>query len=267
MAYDYPSNNDSGSQVEVTSKTLTNLRTWNIGAGILHLASALAMTFIASDFSLTVTTFNLNGPPGTPIDQGTVSSLFDIQLAPLTAGFLFLSSFFHLLISTVGFSKYGDELRRGRNRFRWVEYSLSSTLMIVTIALITTVTDAAALVGIAFANISMILFGWLMEVVNEPNGKTWWTPFWFGCVAGIGPWFAIGGYVFTGDQQPPSFVYGILISIFLFFNCFALNQWLQYRKIGPWKKYLVGERTYILLSLVAKSALAWQLYANVLIPE
>ncbi|MEL6985527.1 MAG: heliorhodopsin HeR, partial [Actinomycetota bacterium] len=207
-----------------------------------------------------------NGPPGTPVSEGALSTLADVQLGPLTAAFLYLSAFFHVLIATVGRSRYAEELRNGRNRFRWVEYSLSSTLMIVIIALVTTVSDLGALVGIAFANISMILFGWIMEMVNRPGQRVWWAPFWMGCIAGIGPWLAIVGYIFTGEGRPPGFVYGIIVTIFLFFNSFALNQWLQYRGVGRWQDYLVGERTYIILSFVAKSALAWQLYANVLIP-
>jgi len=253
--------------VEVSTDQLRRLRRMNLGAGALHLLSALAMTFIASDFTLPITSFNLNGPPGTPVDEGVLSTLADVQLAPLTAGFLYLSAFFHFIIATVSFSKYADELRHGRNRFRWVEYALSSTLMIITIALITTISDFAALAGIAFANVSMILFGWLMEMANQRGQRTWWTPFWFGCIAGIGPWVAIVGYIFTGDGRPPGFVYGIIITIFLFFNSFAINQWLQYRGKGRWADYLVGERTYIVLSFVAKSVLAWQLYANVLIPD
>jgi len=50
----------------------------------------------------------------------------------------------------------------------------------------------------------------------------------------------------------------------VFFNCFAVNQLLQYRARGRWADYLFGERVYILLSLVAKLALAWQVFANVL---
>ncbi len=253
--------------VEVPDGALDKLRKMNLGAGLLHLVSAVVMLVIAADFTLPVTTFNLNGPPGTPVEQGVLSTFADVQLAPLTYGFLFLSAFFHFLISTVGFKKYGDELRHGRNRFRWVEYSLSSTLMIITIGLITTITDLAALIGIAFANVSMILFGWIMEMVNRKGDKVWWSPFWFGCIAGIGPWLAILAYIFTGDGEPPTFVYGIIFSIFFFFNTFAINQWLQYAEVGRWKDYLVGERTYIILSFVAKSVLGWQLYANVLIPE
>jgi hypothetical protein len=43
----------------------------------------------------------------------------------------------------------------------------------------------------------------------------------------------------------------------LFFNTFAINMWLQYKKVGKWKLYEFGEKTYIVLSLVSKSVLAW----------
>jgi phosphopantothenate synthetase len=49
------------------------------------------------------------------------------------------------------------------------------------------------------------------------------------------------------------------------FNCFAVNQFLQYHGVGRWRDYLFGETTYIVLSLTAKSALAWQIFANTLI--
>jgi hypothetical protein len=62
----------------------------------------------------------------------------------------------------------------------------------------------------------------------------------------------------------PGFVWGIFVSLFLFFNSFAVNMWLQYRRVGPWRDYLFGERAYLVLSLVAKSALAWQIYAGAL---
>jgi len=73
---------------------------------------------------------------------------------------------------------------------------------------------------------------------------------------------SIGG---VGDATAPAFVYGIVLTIFIFFNSFALVQWLQYKKVGKWSEYIRGERTYITLSLVAKSLLAWQIFANTLI--
>ena len=95
-------------------------------------------------------------------------------------------------------------------------------------------------------------------------------PFWFGCIAGIVPWLGLLVYVIapgsTSDVAIPGFVYGIIISLFLFFNSFALVQYLQYKGKGKWSNYLRGERAYIVLSLVAKSALAWQIFSGTLIP-
>ncbi len=269
LATDYPFDFES-EVVDVPQTRLKKLRNFNIVMGVLHFISGAAMVVLGNDFELQVSTFNLNGPPGTPLSDGSINEFMGVPLALATASFLFLSALFHFIIATVGFNAYGNELRRGRNRFRWVEYAISSTLMMLLISLVTGLTDLAALVGIAFANISMILFGWIMEMVNRPDRKTWWTPFWFGCVAGIGPWLAIVAYILVGLSQegaegPPTFVYGIIFSLFFFFNTFAINQWLQYKRVGKWRDYLVGEKTYIILSLVAKSILAWQIFANTLI--
>ncbi len=250
--------------------------------GALHLASGSAMMALTNDFTLPVSTFALNGPPGTPLSQGATNLVFEVPLGITTASFLFLSAFFHFLIASPwGFKRYINELSKGRNRFRWVEYSLSSTLMIILISLVLGISDISALIGLGIANAAMILFGWVMEMSN--NGlmhakggqpargeRAWWAPFWFGCIAGIGPWLAAAIFLIVniaveGGQGPPGFVYGIIVSLFLFFNSFALNQWLQYKQIGRWSDYLTGERTYIVLSLVAKSLLAWQVFANVLV--
>jgi hypothetical protein len=114
----------------------------------------------------------------------------------------------------------------------------------------------------------MILFGWLQEKYETP-GNGGWLPFIFGCIAGIVPWAGMLFYVFSiggvADTIAPTFVLGIVISLFLLFNVFAIVQYLQYKKVGKWSDYLRGEKTYITLSLVAKSALAWQIFASTLI--
>lgn len=142
--------------------------------------------------------------------------------------------------------------------------------MIVLIAAIVGITDIAALLAMFGVNTSMILFGWLQEKYETP-GSGGWLPFIFGCIAGAVPWLIILIYVVApgsaSEVEPPAFVYGIIISLFVFFNCFALVQWLQYKKVGKWSNYLRGERTYIVLSLVAKSALAWQIFSGTLVPS
>jgi hypothetical protein len=136
--------------------------------------------------------------------------------------------------------------------------------MIVLIAMLVGIDDIAALVALVGANAAMIGFGWVQERYESPGGNL--GPFWLGCVAGIIPWAAIGIYLAGpgADLHPPAFVYAIFGSLFAAFNCFAVNQWLQYRRVGRWREYLVGERVYVTLSLVAKSLLAWQIFASTL---
>ncbi len=194
--------------------------------------------------------------------------MFDSPIALGVALFFALSAFFHFLVaSPLYFKKYIAGLNLQHNYFRWVEYSISSSVMIVLIAQITGISDIAALVAIFGVNASMILFGWLQEKYEQP-GSGGLLPFIFGCVAGIVPWIAITIYVIspgsTSSAEIPGFVYGIIVSLFLFFNSFALVQYLQYKQVGKWANYRYGERAYIFLSLIAKSLLAWQIFAGTL---
>jgi hypothetical protein len=244
----------------------TRLRSLNIVAALVHAAQAVAVVLLATDFTLPVTATYLAGPPGTtPEDQAT---LWSLPTALAVALFLALSSLFHVIVSSPPFfRRYRDGLAKGHNYFRWVEYSLSSSLMIVLIAQLVGISDVAALLALFGVNASMILFGWLQERYHQP-GDGGWLPFVFGCIAGIVPWVAVLVYVVapgsTSGAEPPAFVYGIIVSLFLFFNSFALVQWLQYKRVGRYRDYLVGEKTYIILSLTAKSALAWQIFGGTL---
>ena len=74
------------------------------------------------------------------------------------------------------------------------------------------------------------------------------------------------GANYYGEGDIPTFVYYIYASIFVFFSSFAVNMWLQYKRKGRWSEYLYGEKAYMILSLVAKSALAWQVFAGTLRP-
>lgn len=246
-----------------------NLRRLNIIAGFAHLIQLVAVLALANDFSLPITASYLAGPPGTPMSDPV--TLLDSRIAWGVALFFGLSAFFHFLVSVPPFySRYAAGLVNHHNYFRWVEYSISSSVMIVLISQIVGITDVAALIAIFGVNASMILFGWLQEKYETP-GSGGFLPFIFGCMTGIVPWIIIVFFVIApgsaSGTETPGFVYGIIISLFLFFNCFALVQWLQYKQVGKWSDYLRGERAYIILSLVAKSALAWQIFGGTLAPQ
>ncbi|MBU6242188.1 MAG: heliorhodopsin HeR [Acidobacteria bacterium] len=246
------------------AQTFARLHRLNVIATVLHLVQGVVILLISNDFALPVTTFFWNDAPNNRLDVARLERSFDVSVAWAGALFLFLSALFHFIVASVGRQAYEGEIAAEQNRFRWVEYSISSTLMIITICLVFGIGDIAGLLGIAGANVAMILFGWVMEVVNRPGKPVWWTPFWFGCIVGIVPWIGLVIYLFGPGSEMPKFVYGIFVSIFIFFNLFALNQFLQYRKVGKWADYVYGEKVYLWLSLVAKSALAWQLYGNTL---
>ena len=245
-------------------RRLGRLRFWNIGVGLVLAVEAVAIALLTNGFTLPVTATYMSGPPGTPAE---LTTLFDVPLGWGIFAFVAISALALFTIASPGvFSWYKRNLLQDRNYGRWIEYFLSSSLMIVLISMITGVSDIAALIAIFGVNASMILFGLLMEKYETP-GKPSWLSFWFGSFAGIIPWIVVAISVLTpgvDGPAPPGFVYGIVISLFLFFNVFAINMWLQYHKVGKWREYLFGEKAYIVLSLTAKSLLAWWVFSAVL---
>lgn len=247
----------------------TRLRNYNLLIGLVHLAQAIAMVALSNDFSLPVTRAFLTGPPGT---TPAAEPWFNLPLGYGVAAFLFLAALDHLLMTVPGINAwYNGLIANERNDARWIEYSVSASLMIVLIAMLSGVNDAGALLAIAGVNASMIFFGLLQEVFSRPSsGRVNWMPFIYGCFAGAIPWVVIALQIATAEEAgpgPPGFVYGIIVSLFILFNSFAVNMVLQYARVGRWRDYVFGEKAYIFLSLIAKSLLAWQVFANVLVGE
>ena len=239
---------------------MNTLRKWNLGLTFLHGVQALLILFLAGNFSIAITSNFPVGPPGTRLEMP--NTFFHLAIGPAVAVFLLLAAIDHGLTATVARGIYERDLVAGINRFRWVEYSFSATLMIILISAYSGVTDITAVLGLVGANVGMILFGWLQERMNPPGRmKTTMMPFWFGTICGVMPWIGIWINVIGADTVP-GFVFGIVIAEQIFFFSFGLNQWLQYRGVGKWKNYLHGEKVYLVLSLVAKSILAWQIYGG-----
>jgi len=244
-------------------RKLSILRIWNIVVGVILEVQAITIAVLTNNFSLPVTATFMSGPPGTAPE---LYHLFDIYTGWGVFAFLAISAGALLIIaSPLAFPWYTRNLLQNRNYGRWIVYFFSSSIMIVFISLIPGISDIAALLAIFGINACMILFGTLQEKYENP-GKPSWLPFWFGCFGGIIPWIAIVIYVWAPGLtvSPPGFVYGIVASLFVFFNCFAVNMVLQYKKVGPWRDYLYGEKAYIILSLTAKTLLAWQVFFPVL---
>jgi len=245
------------------------LRVFNLVMGFLHTGQGILMLVLSSKFALPVTTAFIQYDPAKNKLAPVLNTIYNLRIGPLIACFLFISALAHFIISIPAFKWYVKNLGQHINKARWVEYAFSSSIMMVIIAMLVGIYDIVSLISIFGLNAMMILFGWIMELHNQSTQKTNWLSFFFGCIGGALPWIGVAIYLFGAGGatgKPPTFVYWIFFSIFLFFNVFAINMVLQYKKVGRWRDYLYGERVYIILSLVAKSLLAWQVFFGTLRP-
>ncbi len=242
---------------------MRRLRIFNVVAGLVLAVEGGLMLALSNGLSLPVFASYLRDDPVKALGAAPAEKLFSIDLGVMIAVFLFLAAADHLLVSAPRINGwYVRQLERRANYARWIEYSVSASIMIVLIAMLSGIRDVAALVAIFAVNSAMILFGLLMERHQQPGTKDW-SAFWFGSLVGAVPWIAIWIYI-LGAPEVPGFVYAIIIVELLLFFSFALNMVLQYRQVGRWRDYVAGEVTYIVLSLGAKSLLAWLVFANVL---
>jgi hypothetical protein len=237
------------------------LQTFNRIAGLTHLIQGITLAIIlnAETTIPVVTRFFDETPEGIrPVSE----TLFEFPVAYIAPIFLLLSAFAHLFISSPSYvRRYEANIQKGINPARWWEYAFSSSLMLVVLLMFGGLIELSNVVFIFILNFIMNLMGLVMEKYNQLTTTTSWLPFNIGVLAGIVPWIMGGLYFWVStsniaDAIPVYAQFGFLLT-FLFFNSFAINMWLQYKKVGKWKDYAYGEKAYIVLSLVSKSALGW----------
>lgn len=249
------------------TRTFKKLRIWNAVLAVLHLTQAVVIFTLSSDFKVPVTT--------TFLSSGTfnteTNALIEIPVGPLVGVFLLISACAHTIMASPRFYPwYVRNLKRHINYLRWYEYALSASLMVVIIGMLSGVFDAPSMIMLFTLTAAMNFFGLMMELYNQDKERVSWTAFNFGVIVGIVPWIVIAWYFFAALANAtgniPTFVYFILGTLFVFFSSFAVNMVLQYKKVWKWRNYLFGEKVYMILSLVAKSALAWQVFGGTLRP-
>jgi hypothetical protein len=265
----------SALRVGIPAGKSVNLFHWNAILAVVHLvqgAAILALSFAKSPVvtSPVVSTY-LRFDETTRHLVTAQRAIWELPIGPAVALFFLMSAVAHFAMAFPARHWYESHLARGQNPIRWVEYAFSSSVMIVVIASLAGVQEVGTLIAIFGANAAMILFGWSMEIANEGRDRPQWLHYIFGCIAGAVPWIVIFVTLLVSATEPgsapiPAFVIAIFVTLFASFNVFAINQVLQYRKVGKWRDYLYGERAYMLFSLIAKSLLAWQVFFGTLKP-
>ncbi len=246
-----------------------SLRKLNLVMGTLHALQGIIMLSLATGFKLPLTVAFLDFNPTLQKLFLTSKEIAQVPLAWIIVAFLFVSAIAHFSIATWYRPTYEKDLALGINKARWWEYTISASIMMVAIAMLVGLYDLASLIMLFSLVSGMNLMGLVMEVYNRTE-KPNWLAYNIGCFLGIIPWLVVAIYFWASAQygagEIPTFVYYIYGSIFLFFNCFAITMVLQYKKVGKFADYVFGERSYIWLSLIAKSLLAWQVFAGTLRP-
>lgn len=231
----------------------TRFRSANAGLAVTHLVQAVLVLLVAGDVSIAI-----NDQTGARERM----PLLEVSVGVLMAAYFVAAALNHGLSATLLRRTYEAELAAGRNRIRWAEFAVSAPILMLLIALYTGVTNVAPLLVIGAATIVMIVCGWMQESLNPPGRRTTtMVPFWSGVLAALVPWSIVAAHLIDAPSDQ-DFVVSIFLSLFILWACFGVNQWLQYHQVGPWSDHYYGEQTYLVLSLVAKSALAWQIVAG-----
>jgi len=255
--------------------TAATLYAWNKWLALLYAAQGVAILVAGATYSLPVTTNFLTKDAftskagETPVLAPAIRHLFDLNLVYVVAAFLFLAAIAHIIYATVYRDRYEKELAARVNRARWAGFGVIGAAMMVTISLLVGIQDISLLASLVGLTLIASLSGLAIEVYSRstPRRRLPYVVAWIACAL---PWLVVGMYLLGaniyGSGNIPAYVYGVVISIFVLFIGFALNTYYQYKARGKWADYLYGERINSILLFLAVSALAWQVFAGVLLP-
>lgn len=191
----------------------------------------------------------------------------DIKLVQgLVILFFTITGIFHL-IYYFNSSLYNNMIHRQNNYLRWIEYSITSTLMLYIIALISGVKDTKIYQVLWAMNIAMIAQGQLIETAVQ-KGESWWIPMTTGFVLLIVEWSVIvREYMDRVDQvnsfieanptqttkKVPVWITSMIFVMFFFYASFGFIS--LYGAYKGNEQYETIERLYILFSVIAKATL------------
>ena len=259
-----------------------SLKKWNMAAGFLHAASGIAalvmtLVYLSGSFMTEITTnfrvyeANATGPVSAGPFASGLRSLGYYRLVWVDLPFPFITAFFHLAIAFLPAvnTYYNDAVFRGGERsgnpLRWLEYSITASLMIWVIMQLSGVTDLFTLLFLGvMCNVALQWMGYIQEQLKGRSVA----PTVVGWLIFAGQWAVVFSYFFTAITSPrpmdvervPWFVYSIVLGLFFLFSLFGA---VQLSHLLEWPRFMAKphnvEKAYIFLSFTAKLFLTWNL--------
>lgn len=252
-----------------------SLLKWNWLMCLLHLVQGIIMFILGSKLEFSITIYGM-WFDYTQISLGIPPFLHPTELFELNnigifvSIFLFLSSFAHFYAGVIRKDQYLMNLESKTNPYRWWEYSFSASLMIVLIGIFFNIVDISTLILLFSCIFIMNACGLIMEKMNLEKEKIDWLPYNIGVFAMLIAWAIIVLHFWGATEyggEPPNFVYAIFFVEFALFSSFAFVMIAYYKKWGKFSDYLFCEKSYQILSLVAKSLLAWLVFFGIFSPN
>lgn len=161
--------------------------------------------------------------------------------------FIALSGFFHLYIAYF-YESYKERVPKFSIHERWIEYSLSASLMHVVICMQVGVHDIITLICVFVLTQLCMATGFLLEMYMD---RYW---FYVGCYPFVVVWaIIITAFGVVVSNETPWFVYMIVIGIGFFDSLFALNAIYLLKSSNR----IRSEWIYCLLSISSKQLLVW----------
>jgi len=280
---------------------------WSINwiAALLHLVNTVATIALwaASDepdqtFALSETYapwVNITGQDGCPASNATrifqiskdwcierrTEYTSDLSLWWLVIAFHFLSFAFQTFAmlqwrykcrGTTWVRNYIEEVdKHGTNILRMLEYSISATLMQISIALILGIWQRLVIAGVAALTVVTMLCGLVAEQLKYDRKDMAWAAHATGWFSMLSVWAILGRQfsytVEMSDESPPNFVYAIVIVIAILYIGFGVIQLVQLCKSGTEPDVELNrgvELAYCVNSLTSKTILGWVIFANAL---
>ena len=183
---------------------------------------------------------------------------------------LLVSTVCHFLVSSPTAFRYTIGIKTGHSSIRWIDFALSSSVLLWVLAEITAIAHTSAFVVLIIANAALLALGSRLEKADAP-GRALYPGFLIGALVAALPWLALLLYVMgpgsTGETRPAMFVFTLVVSIFITAGAFVLNQVLPHFRVGPWRDFVFGEGVYIALNLGAKLALTAQIVVVAVLPR
>lgn len=250
--------------------------------GMLHMGAFFLFVFLTigmivglQDSNVIPTTSfsqGTNGPVGFPSQQLYLDRQFNpvwfivifVLLAALDHGIIWYLTIYHQKMV----EKFLFE--RKNNPIRWIEYSISASLMLITICILCGVSDIFLWVLLGSSNCIGMLMGQILEMLSSPRYKNIMEKSLVRYVFSLAsamvfvPWVVPMYYFFHGlattNVNVPSFVYIALLGIFVCFSSFGVNSFCYH--ILEKYDFHTTEYIYVILSFVAKTILAVDVYGG-----